>query len=148
MTLKNRRLLNAVQYLKGRTTSVIFIVLMGGSAFFISPWVVPITIFDQHFYEATSRSISGRENLSNMETSFPKFQDVRREGKNLDYTKVSRAPESENHIPTTILAAGDIAKCDGEDNWREKFLQLVGILPDKGPKEPFSRKFSRVPLST
>ena len=33
----------------------------------------------------------------------------------------------------TIFAAGDIAKCDGEDPWWEELLELVGVLPkDEG----------------
>lgn len=35
----------------------------------------------------------------------------------------------ELEISHTIYAAGDIAKCDGEDSWWEELLDLVGLLP-------------------
>ena len=38
-------------------------------------------------------------------------------------------------IPIIIFAAGDIAKCDGEDSWWEEFLELVKILPESAGEE-------------
>jgi len=38
-------------------------------------------------------------------------------------------------IPETIFAAGDIAKCDGEDPAWEELLELVGLLPESAGEE-------------
>ena len=38
-------------------------------------------------------------------------------------------------IPITIFAAGDIAKCDGEDSWWEEFFELLKILPESAGEE-------------
>jgi len=51
-------------------------------------------------------------------------------------------------IPVTIFAAGDIAKCDGDDPWLEEFQELIGLLPenagrdnDEVEEQPFYEEF-------
>ena len=47
-------------------------------------------------------------------------------------------PVASSSVPeraTTIYAAGDIAKCDGEDPWLEESLELVGYLPENSGKD-------------
>ncbi|MEJ2229823.1 MAG: metallophosphoesterase [Nitrospirales bacterium] len=47
----------------------------------------------------------------------------------------TNAPILIPEIPETIFAAGDIAKCDGDDPWSEELLELVGLLPESAGEE-------------
>jgi hypothetical protein len=69
--------------------------------------------------------------------NFSQIHTVAEEKQIFDEEKVLRTAGEEFTFPFTILAAGDVAKCNGEEEWRERFLRLVGWLPDTGPQEPF-----------
>jgi hypothetical protein len=49
--------------------------------------------------------------------NFSQFHNVAEEKQNFDEEKVLRTAGKEFNFPVTILAAGDIAKCNGEEEW-------------------------------
>ena len=59
------------------------------------------------------------------------------------------APPLLSEVPTTLWAAGDIARCNGEDPWWEEMLELVGYKPqdageEKEVEEPFLSEFLEI----
>jgi len=117
--------------------SVTFLALISGAVFFIFVWTLGITPSNQDFSKTKSQAISEDKNRRPYGVDFPKRNDSDEERHVSRYQNVLSTKEKTSDMPTTILAAGDIAKCDGEGPWIEKFLKLVGILPDDGPQEPF-----------
>ena len=137
MAWKNYRSLQTVQCFKGIASRATYWALIGGTALFISLCVVGIPSFDQNFFGTTSRPASEGKTHSPYEGRFSHVHDFDWEKQALDYENVLRTSGNITDFPATILAAGDIAKCDGEDPWTKEFLQLVRVFPDDGPTEPF-----------
>lgn len=123
--------------IKGHGIQLTFRALITVIAVFIFGWTLRFTVFNQDISMSTSRDISEDVNWIPDRFVFPESNDSDEEGLIPSFTNASMTKGKSSDTPSTILAAGDIAKCDSEDPWREKFLKLLKILPDDGPQEPF-----------
>ena len=96
-----------MEQIKGRGMRLTLRALIIVIVFFIFGWTLRFTIFDQDISEDISWTLDRfaipKSNASDEEGHIPRFA-------NASMTK-GKASDT----PSTILAAGDIAKCDSED---------------------------------
>ncbi len=101
-------------------------------------WGLGLTTFDHTFFGTFGHSTSQVTNQLRWKDAFSKLHDfTNRERQPLKDEKLFNTSGHTNEASSTILAAGDIAKCNGEAPWKEESLRLVKIRPDTGPSEPF-----------
>lgn len=126
-----------MEQIKARGMRLTFLALIIVIVFFILGWTLGFTIFDQEVSVTMIRDISEDVSWAPDRFALPQLNDSDEEEYISRFANASMTKGKASDAPSTILAAGDIAKCDSEDPWREKFLKLVKILPDDGPQEPF-----------
>ncbi len=109
--------------------------------YFMALWIFGSPIIDHTFFGGTNGAASGKENPHHSHTHFSPFEKVEGKGQIPNPEIPFSTAQIVGNSQTTILAAGDIAKCDNEDSWKVKFLKLVKLIPDEGPSEPFLENF-------
>ena len=112
-------------------------VLMVGFTCFIIFEALGMTGFEQNYFGTFSLWAAKDQIQLRAEDTSTKLLSIISKNQIFEVEQARNSLGTTQEMPTTVLAAGDIAKCNGETSWNEDFLKLVHIIPDTGPPEPF-----------
>ena len=137
MTLQTYWRSKFVNYLNRCAKNATARALIGCLALLIFLGMLGTTDLHQNYRGTFSHSATKDTIELHAEVQSMKLQNVHGKKQVFENEHVSHTTDDTQDRPTTLLAAGDIAKCNGESSWNEEFLKLIHIIPDKGPPEHF-----------